>query len=191
MSGGRVPAMAMDAAVAAEAVNVARPAVAADSEQHAALVAGDDLSVVGVVIAVPVEEHDVAGFGLPAGAGRAVLPAVIDGVGAVGEAGPASGLHRWQGNLRALVDVGDEVAAPRLRGTPQIGAERVRPVVALAVASAVEAEGGTDDLVSGSHCLRVSLASDGCTCAFVLPNAYPLARVGQRLGLQEPGSCRQ
>src|SRR6266705_1481802 len=152
MSGGRVPAMAMDAAVAAEAVDVARPAVAADGEQHAALVAGDDLSVVGHAVAVPVEEHDVAGFGLPAPPGRAMLAAVLDGVGAVGEAGPAAGLHRWQGNLRALVDVGDVVTAPRLRGTAQIGAERVRAVVAPAVAGAVEAEGGTGDLVSGSHC---------------------------------------
>ena len=58
--------------LAVEAVDVARPAVAADGEQHAALVAGDDLGVVGHAVAVPVEEHDVAGFGLPAPPGRVV-----------------------------------------------------------------------------------------------------------------------
>src|SRR5260370_792088 len=156
---------------------VARALVAAEGEQYAALVAGDDLSVVGYAVAVPVEEDDVAGFGLPAPPGRAMLAAVLDGVGAVGEAGPAAGLHRWQGNLRALVDVGDVVTAPRLRGTAQIGAERVRAVVALAVAGAVAAEGGTDDLVSGSHCLRVPLASSG---------VYLCVRAAQRLSVR-PG----
>src|SRR6266702_4790941 len=170
--GGRWPAMAMDAAVAIEAVNVARPAIAADREQRAVPVAGNDLGVVGDAVAVPVEEHDVAVVGLPAVAGRAVRPAVIDGVGAVGEAGPASRLHRWEGNLRSLVDVGDVVAAPRLRGVAQIGAEGVRAIVALAVAVAVVAEGDTDDLVPGRHHFRMPLS---------LGDVYPCICAAQRV----------
>jgi hypothetical protein len=38
------------------------------------LVAGDDLGVVGNAIAMPVEEHDIGGFGVPAVAGRVVPP---------------------------------------------------------------------------------------------------------------------
>src|SRR5215472_8036005 len=150
--------MAMDAAVAAEAVKVARPAVAADGEQRAVPVASDDLGVVGDAVAVPIEEHDVTRFGLPAAPGRVVRAAVIDGVRAVGEAGPATRLHRWEGNLRSLVNIGDIVAAPRLRWAAQIGAERVRAVVTLAVAGAVEVEGDTDDLVPGCHRFRMPLA---------------------------------
>src|SRR5262249_32743159 len=91
-----LPCPAGDAAVAAEAVKVARPAVAADGERRAVPVASDDLGVVGDAVAVPIEEHDVTRFGLPAAAGRAVRTAVIDGVRAVGEAGPATRLHRWE-----------------------------------------------------------------------------------------------
>jgi hypothetical protein len=38
------------------------------------LVAGDDLGMAGNAIAMPVEEHDVGGFGVPAVAGRVVPP---------------------------------------------------------------------------------------------------------------------
>jgi hypothetical protein len=61
------------------------------------LVAGDDLGMVGNAIAMPVEEHDVGGFGVPAVAGRVVPPTAVDGGGAAGEAGAASGLHRREG----------------------------------------------------------------------------------------------
>src|SRR5215469_9143964 len=115
---GRRPAVAVDAAFAPETVHVAGPAVAADGEQRAVLVHGSDLGVVGCAVTVPVEEHDVAGLRLPAVAGRVLRIAIVDGVGAVGEASPAARLHRREGNLGTLVDVGDEVAAPRLYGTP-------------------------------------------------------------------------
>ena len=58
--------MAVDAAFAVVAVDVARAAVAADGKQLAAVVSGDDLGVVGNAVTLKVEQHDVAGFGLPA-----------------------------------------------------------------------------------------------------------------------------
>jgi hypothetical protein len=151
LSGGRVPAVPVDATLAVVAVDVARPAVAADGEQLATMVGGNDLGVAGDAVAVKVEQHDVAGFGLPAAPGHVAPLAVVEGLGAAGEAGPAAGLHRRQGDLRALVDVGDEVGAPRLYRAAQVVAERVRAVVAMSVQAAVEAHGGADDLVSGSH----------------------------------------
>ena len=113
-----MPAVSVDAALAVVAVDVAWPAVAADGEQLAAVVGGDDLGVVRDAVAVELEQHDVAGLGLPAVAGHVVLAAVVDGGGAVGEAGPESVLHRREGDLRALVDGGDEVTAPVVDEVP-------------------------------------------------------------------------
>jgi hypothetical protein len=45
------------------------------------LVAGDDLGIVGNAIAMPVEEHDVGGFGVPAVAGRVVPPTALTAAG--------------------------------------------------------------------------------------------------------------